>query len=141
MAKEVLVRPPNSFLLADHAAAELAIACHHCVVSYAKWADAASSYGRRYAHIPGLVESYPNGAFVVLGDGLGFSVVVFTCCAIVTIAVILLRRRLDPPAELGGDKKLALATSAFLVLLWCVYVVLSSLKAYENELGITPFGF
>ena len=68
MAKEVLVRPPNSFLLADHAAAELAIACHHCVVSYAKWADAASSHGRRYAHIPGLVESYPNGAFVVLGD-------------------------------------------------------------------------
>jgi hypothetical protein len=109
------------------------------------WANADAStiadWRLRYAHVPGLVESYPNGAFVVLGGGLGFSVVVFTCCAVATIGIILMRRQLNPPAELGGNKKLALATSTFLVLLWFVYVILSSLKAYEDELGLAPFGF
>ena len=74
-------------------------------------------------------------------DGLSFSVAIFTLCAICTILILLLRRRSDPPAELGGDRKLAVATSAFLLFLWLMYILLSSLKAYEVELGIAPFGF
>ena len=102
---------------------------------------ATDEWRRTYADIPGLIEAYPNGAFVVRKDGLSFSVAIFTLCAICTILILLLRRRSDPPAELGGDRKLAVATSAFLLFLWLMYILLSSLKAYEVELGIAPFGF
>jgi len=95
---------------------------------------------RRYADIPGLLEQYPNGAFVVRGGDLGFSVVVFTCCAVITIGLILVRRAIGKQ-ELGGNKLGARASSALLVFLWFMYVLLSSMKSYETELGIAPFGF
>eukprot|EP00966_Prymnesium_polylepis_P271588 6274593-Prymnesium_polylepis.1 len=44
---------------------------------------------------------YPDACFVVLSEDLGFSVTVFTCCACLTIALILVRRcapmRVAPP--------------------------------------------
>ena len=104
---------------------------------------------RRYAGVQttrggewmSVLDAYPEGAFVVVGDGLGFSVTVFAVLATFTIGIVLLRRRLHPPAELGGDKRIALASSAVLVCFWLVYIVLSSLKAYEQELGLGTFGF
>ena len=103
---------------------------------------ATDEWRRRYADIPGLFEDYPNGAFVVRGDGLGFSVTVFTIFAATTIGLILLRRfKQDPPAELGGSKPIAYASSGFLLCLWLLYVILSTVKAYEKELGLGTFGF
>ena len=73
---------------------------------------------------------------------LGFSVTVFTICAIATISIILCRRFfLKPAAELGGNKVVAWVSATVLVVLWSLYVVLSALKCYENELGLAPFGF
>jgi Ca2+/Na+ antiporter len=97
---------------------------------------------RRYGAIPGLIEEYPNGAFVVKGDGLGFSVVIFSVCAVLTIALILARRFVPAkPAELGGDRNAARASAAFLVCLWFFYIMMSSIKSYEVELGLGTFGF
>jgi len=66
------------------------------------------------------------GGFVVLSGDLGFSVVVFTVCAVITLGTIVARR----PHELGGDKKGAYATGAVFCSLWVVYVLLSSMSSY-----------
>jgi len=74
---------------------------------------------------------YPEGGFVVLSGDLGFSVVVFTCCACVTLALILVRRYVgDPPGELGGHPGFARACAFGLLGLWVLYVALSALSAY-----------
>ena len=89
-----------------------------------------------------FLDEYPNGAFVVRAGSLGFSVVIFTICACCTIGLILLRRFIpSQPAELGGNKTGAKASAAFLIFLWFVYVLLSIMKAYEEEMGLAPFGF
>lgn len=67
-----------------------------------------------------------NGYYIEAGD-LGFSVVVFTSLAITCIIVIMIRRKVVK-GELGGDKKGRIASCAFLVFLWIMYVVLSTLK-------------
>jgi Ca2+/Na+ antiporter len=76
-----------------------------------------------------IYEDYRDkGGFYVSKSGLGLSVVVFICTAVATISIILLRRfKLNPPAELGGDKKLAKITAGFLVFLWFVYIGMSCL--------------
>eukprot|EP00913_Durusdinium_trenchii_P000739 g689.t1 len=58
--------------------------------------------------LPEIVEKYPNGAFVVQGGALGFSVLLFNCVAICCL-VILRLRRLTLGGELGGPKKIAWA--------------------------------
>jgi len=72
-----------------------------------------------------------TGGFVVYAGDLGFSVMVFTVCAIITLGTIIYRR----PYELGGDKNSAVATAVFFCFLWVLYVILSSLSSYEL---ITP---
>jgi len=108
---------------------------------YWRMYGATDEWRRRYAHIPGLLDEYPNGAFVVEGGSLGFSVVVFTICASLTIVVILARRVCLNGAELGGSKPMAYASAALLVGLWLLYIVLSAIKSYESELGLGVFGF
>jgi len=73
----------------------------------------------------GPVARYPDGGFIVEAGGLGFSVTVFSICATICIATLLVRRRLFG-AELGGPKGPKYATAAFLVLLWLIYIALSS---------------
>ena len=106
---------------------------------YWKNSGATDEWRRRHADLPDVLRDFPDGAFVVRGGDLGFSVVVFTLCAITTIGLILVRRRCG--GELGGNTAFARASAALLVLLWFVYVTLSALKSYEHELGIAPFGF
>lgn len=77
---------------------------------------------------PDLYADYPNGGFVVRSGDLGFSVVVFTVCACITLGLILIRRHTG--GELGGSRSYALKSSVFLVLLWLLYVTLSTLAAY-----------
>ena len=57
-----------------------------------------------------------------------FSVTVFTMCALVCLAVIVLRRR-TLGYELGG--KYRWPTAALLVGLWFMYVTLSTVQAYS----------
>jgi solute carrier family 8 (sodium/calcium exchanger) len=71
------------------------------------------------------------GGFVVYAGNLGFSVLIFTIFAIITISLIMLRR----PTELGGNRPLAFASAGLFVLLWIAYVVVSALTTYGK---ITP---
>jgi len=82
-----------------------------------------------------------TGGFYISKQGLGLSVVVFTCCALMTIATILVRRfKFDTPCELGGDKKVAKISAAFLVALWFVYIGMACLSEPQFGPAITdPF--
>ncbi|KAK9945689.1 hypothetical protein M0R45_011188 [Rubus argutus] len=59
--------------------------------------------------------------------GLSFSLLVFFATSVGCIAVLVIRR-LTLGAELGGPKLWAWITSVFFMLLWIIFVVLSSLK-------------
>ena len=97
------------------------------------WAikGADDEWRQKYAHLPHVLEGWPNGAFVVESGDLGFSVLIFIVCALLTIVCILLRR----PAELGGGTAGKYATAVFFVSLWLVYVTLSVL-ATENMISV-----
>ncbi|XP_062892522.1 sodium/calcium exchanger 1-like isoform X2 [Mobula hypostoma] len=68
--------------------------------------------------------------FRVDPGNLAFSVTIFTIFAFVAITTLLCRRRRDIGGELGGPWLPKLCTSAFFILLWLAYIVLSSLEAY-----------
>ncbi|KAL9435652.1 hypothetical protein AB3S75_021845 [Citrus x aurantiifolia] len=83
--------------------------------------------------IPWLIDTAYN--FIVYKEplrvqnakGLSFSLLVFFCTSVGCIAVLVLRR-LTLGAELGGPKLWAWVTSVYFMLLWIIFVVLSSLK-------------
>lgn len=77
---------------------------------------------------PAVVTGYPNGAFYVPAGELSFSVTVFSCCAVACIGTLLARRALLG-YELGG--KYTLPASILFGMLWILYILLSSFKAYE----------
>jgi len=80
------------------------------------------------------VYAYPDAAFVVVGGSLGFSVTVFTVCALVCIAVLIIRRRVPSiGAELGGKNgdMTQYVTTGFLLSLWFIYIGLSIWKALD----------
>lgn len=74
------------------------------------------------------VRQYPNGGFIVPAGDLGFSVMIFSICAIITLGVIILRGRILK-GELGGEY--VKPTVILFILLWLTYVFLSSLKTYK----------
>ncbi|KAK7501658.1 hypothetical protein BaRGS_00007089, partial [Batillaria attramentaria] len=68
----------------------------------------------------------------VLEGNLAFSVYVYTILAVITVVAILLRRKMSG-GELGGKSlpgKVLFAT--FLASMWVIYIILSSLKAYDQ---------
>lgn len=67
------------------------------------------------------VNSPPNARFVVVGGSLGPSVGVFCVLAATCIGTLMLRRKYLG-GELGGSKKWARLSAAFLVLLWIIYI-------------------
>jgi solute carrier family 8 (sodium/calcium exchanger) len=69
--------------------------------------------------------------FRVEAGSLGPSVIVFCCCALTCIG-LLLARRWTLGAELGGPKLAARMSSAFLIFLWVLYIV-SSVIIEENS--------
>jgi len=91
-------------------------------------------YHYDYGEAPLPVDLYNKwvgtGAFVVRKGDLGFSVIVFTVCAIITISMILIRRKMGNQ-ELGGNKTGAMACAALLCFLWMMYVTLSTLTTYH----------
>lgn len=73
-----------------------------------------------------------NGSkFTVDPGNLGFSVLVFCVEALVCIGLMMFRRFYKPiGAELGGPTNWRIITSSFCVLLWFIYIILSSLQTY-----------
>lgn len=74
---------------------------------------------------PSALADYPDGGFYVPAGSLGFTVTVFTACALCCFLLMLMRRKLLG-GELGGARRWL--SAAVLVLLWLVFVVLASLK-------------
>ena len=74
----------------------------------------------------------PERGFVVSAGTLSFSVIVYTCCAIAAIALLMTRRFLPlfGKAELGGPKVTKCLSAAFFLFLWLLYIVLSILQCY-----------
>lgn len=71
-----------------------------------------------------------DDAYFVPAGALGFSVVVFICCALVCVVCLLTRRALVG-GELGGGKNGRLGSMIFLISLWMIYIMMSILQAYE----------
>jgi len=74
----------------------------------------------------------PEKGFKVEAGALSFSVVLYTMCAILGIGLIMLRRFLPcfGSSELGGPKGPKYCSSFFLIMLWLLYVIFSSLQTY-----------
>jgi solute carrier family 8 (sodium/calcium exchanger) len=81
----------------------------------------------KYAGEAWHYEGMPIGFAVPAGD-LGYSVAVFTACALICLGTIILRRAVYG-YELGGPEGPKMATAVFFVLLWVVYIALSSAAA------------
>ena len=64
---------------------------------------------------------------------LGFSVTLFTICAITAIAILMIRRNLAffGQAELGGPVAPRWISFGLLLTLWVTYILLASLQAYD----------
>lgn len=83
--------------------------------------------------IPWLIDTtynylaYKQPLYIKNAAGLSFSLLVFFCTSAGCISVLVLRR-LTLGAELGGPRIWAWITSAYFILLWLIFVVLSSLK-------------
>jgi len=74
---------------------------------------------------PDLVTSYPDGAFVVMSGSLEFSVIIFVCCALCAMGILLFRR-ISVGGELGGPTENGKKVTAFsLVGLWLFYIGIS----------------
>jgi solute carrier family 8 (sodium/calcium exchanger) len=72
-------------------------------------------------------------SFEVPAGSLGFSVVVFTVLAVLTLVLFVIRRYvgLFGNAELGGPKAPKIISGGCMILFWLVYVLVASLQTYE----------
>lgn len=70
---------------------------------------------------------YPDGAFIVLGGDLGFSVLVFTIAAVIALFVLWLRRKFIG-GELGGPVGMKAFSGFLFFMLWIFYIILSIWK-------------
>lgn len=83
--------------------------------------------------IPWLIDTvynflmYSEPLYIDNAQGLSFSLLVFFATSVGCIAVLVLRRIIFG-AELGGPRLWAWLTAVYFMLLWVVFVVLSSLK-------------
>lgn len=79
--------------------------------------------------IVSAIRGDPNG-FEVDPGTLAFSVTIFCTEAVVAIGVILIRRSKCVGGELGGPAIFKIPTTLFLIVLWAIYLLLSSLESY-----------
>lgn len=103
-------------------------------------ADEEPKWYSRYGMLEGLDSLGAAGpgrkqGFVVQAGSLGFSVTVFSICAVVCIGLLQVRRMFFG-GELGGHKVMKWISSFILLQLWVIYIVLSSWKSLaENGSG------
>ena len=78
-----------------------------------------------------LYQEGKGGVFTVQAGSLAFSVTVYTIVSVLCLALLAARRRLPlfGQAELGGPSGPKWICAIFLVALWLLYVILSSLQA------------
>ena len=71
--------------------------------------------------------------FKVPAGSLAFSVTLYSICAVICIITLVIRRYSSffGKAMLGGPKVPKYLTSAFFILLWVIYVTVSSLNSYD----------
>jgi len=87
--------------------------------------------------VPWIIASiyhYANGTdFIVDAGSLSFSVMLYTICAILAVALLMARRFLPVfgNAELGGTTVPKWLCSGFFLILWFLYIILSALQAYD----------
>jgi solute carrier family 8 (sodium/calcium exchanger) len=87
----------------------------------------------KYKYDPDIQDRFRGGGYFIVKAGtLGFSVAIFSCCALSAIALLYVRRRVVG-GELGGPRHLKLASALCLVGLWVFYVALSSWNALQNK--------
>eukprot|EP00931_Biecheleriopsis_adriatica_P052621 TRINITY_DN3064_c0_g1_i1.p1 TRINITY_DN3064_c0_g1~~TRINITY_DN3064_c0_g1_i1.p1 ORF type:complete len:846 (-),score=210.21 TRINITY_DN3064_c0_g1_i1:95-2632(-) len=92
-------------------------------------------WDRLYAEDLDVPAVFRTGAFVVKAGDLGISVAVFSCCALVCVTILALRRRAFG-GELGGPAGPKYVTSFVLVCLWLIYIAISSyvsIQAMNND--------
>lgn len=94
-----------------------------------KDSETARTWADKYPQV--ALEQKGTLQFVVIGGDLGFSVMVFSVMAVVCILVLFWRRRMFG-GELGGPKGPKYATAVFFVLLWFIYIAMSSWKAMDS---------
>ena len=80
--------------------------------------------------IAAVAKKVKGEKFEVQAGSLGFSVMLFCVCAVVAIALLMLRRGKRVGGELGGEKVFKVPTSIVLIFLWIIYILLSSLQTY-----------
>jgi len=74
-----------------------------------------------------------GGAFMNPAGSLSYSVVVFTCLALLCVGILLLRR-VKFGGELGGKERgPKIISSVILASLWVIYLVLSILKSLSSS--------
>lgn len=69
---------------------------------------------------------------MVNSGSLGFTVMLYTGVALIGIAILMFRRTSSAcgRAELGGPNRSKRVSAMILILLWVLYVTMSSLQAY-----------
>lgn len=90
------------------------------------WVIASHSDTNKYKGNP---DYGPYEGYYVPAGALGFSVVLFSSLAVVCV-IFLLGRRFIVGGELGGTQFGRAGSCTFLVILWLVYIVCSTLQAY-----------
>jgi len=99
-----------------------------------------AAWDAKYQQAEGLDWLGPKGSrkqgFVVMAGSLGFSVTVFSICAVVTVVMLALRRKFLG-GELGGSAASRWASAGFLIFLWLLYIGLSSGQTIAEMGGLT----
>ena len=74
---------------------------------------------------------FQGESFVVPRGSLVFSVVVYTCCSVLAVTLLMVRRRfrMFGQAELGGPLVSKVLTAMLFFAMWIFYILISAMKA------------
>ncbi|TTU93290.1 Sodium/calcium exchanger 2 [Bagarius yarrelli] len=76
-----------------------------------------------------------GGVFVVHAGSLAFSLTLFSVFSVFAVLALMYRRRGNIGGELGGPRRHRIITTLFFIMLWFLYILLSSLEAYCHIQG------
>ncbi|KAK3573257.1 hypothetical protein QTP86_016311 [Hemibagrus guttatus] len=76
-----------------------------------------------------------GGVFVVHSGSLAFSLTLFCVFSVFAVLALMYRRRGNIGGELGGPRRHRIITTLFFIMLWFLYILLSSLEAYCHIQG------
>ncbi|MCJ8750192.1 hypothetical protein PDJAM_G00259730 [Pangasius djambal] len=76
-----------------------------------------------------------GGVFEVHAGSLAFSLTLFSVFSVFAVLALMYRRRGNIGGELGGPRRHRIITTLFFIMLWFLYILLSSLEAYCHIQG------